>query len=54
MIINRIQESCIDLFLIDLPNNYYLFHLKILYFQKVLIQSFLIFKYGLLIKILNR
>ena len=41
------------LFQISHSVNYYIFHLDILYFQKLLIQNFHILKYGLLIKILN-
>ena len=33
---------------------YYISHLKLLYFQKPLIQRFHLLKYGLLIKILNQ
>ena len=52
IVINKIQGSCLHLFLINLSVNNQIFHLKILYFQKFLIQNFPILMHGLQIKIL--
>ena len=46
-ITNKIQESCIHLFLINHLVNYYIFHLQILYFQRYFIHNFHILKCGL-------
>ena len=48
----KIQESCIHLFLISCSVNYQIFHAKTLYFQKRLIHNFCILKYSLQIKII--
>ena len=53
IIINMIQESCVDLFLINCLVNHSTFLVKILCFEKNLVQNLYIFKYRLLIKILN-
>ena len=53
---NNYQEPCINLLLVNCAVSYEIFHLKILYFQKYLIQNFLLFKYSkyyLLIKTLT-
>ena len=52
-IINKIQDSYINLFLINHLVKYWIFHSKVLFFKKLLIQNFHILKYGLLIKVLN-
>ena len=52
-IINKIQDSCINLFLINHLVKYGIFHSKVLFLKKLLIQNFHILKYGLLIKVLN-
>ena len=49
---NNYQGSCINLFLVNCAV-YQIFHLKILYFQKHLIQNFGFLKYYLLIKTLT-
>ena len=47
------SESSVHLFSISSLVNYYIFCLKFLFLKKLLIQSFHILKYGLLIKILS-
>ena len=47
------SESSVHLFSISSLVNYYIFCLKVLFLKKLLIQSFNILKYGLLIKILS-
>ena len=54
MIINMIQKSCIDLFLINLFGQLLDVLPKNFIFKKFLIQSFHLLKHGLLVKILNR
>ena len=46
-VINKIQESCIHLFLIDRLVNYWIFHPRTLFFKKLLTQNFHILTYGL-------
>ena len=53
MVISKIQQSYIHLFLINHLVDHQIFHSRILYFEKHLTQNFHILKYGLLIKILN-
>ena len=52
MVINKIQDSCIHLFPETRSVNYLMFHLKNLFFKKLLIQNFFILNYGLQIKTL--
>ena len=47
MSLNKIEETCTHLFQINNLIHYYIFHQKIAYFQRHLIQSFYLLKYDL-------
>ena len=51
MIINKIQEFCINLFQTNHLVNYYKFYQQFLYFQRHITKSFYILKYHLKINI---